>query len=356
MPKQFNASEVKARKKYIIKDFLALGTMTNIISQAGVGKTYLAIQLAVDVALGRKFLGMDVGQMKVLLVDQDQSADETELRCKRFMNFYGVETHPNFMLSCDEFLQLKDGTLEQAILASEANLTVIDSLTSVCSELDMNSPTNMQKLKDLYTHVIDESRSVVFLHHMSEHKEFSFADAMTCNPSSLSLYSSVINGTLDGYYILFNQFKGKHLKELIIRPIIKRFNIKTGIIKTGLDQTDDTLHFKDMEKLDIDETELATHDELAILNLFVETLDVKPFYFVNDIFESLQGLKSINDLRTILSSMLNKKLVQMKATRHNKFSFSITDKGIEMAKSEYNKMPEIVIEGDPIFELSQTES
>ena len=351
MPKQFTASTTKTKRKYIIKNFLALGTMTNIISQAGVGKTYFALQLAVDVALGKKFLGMDVGQMKVLLIDQDQSEDETEMRLAKFLNHYGVDTHENLQVSCTEYLQLKDGTLEAAIKSSEANLIIIDSLTAVCNGLNMSDSTNMQKLKELYEKCINEYTSIVFLHHMSEHREFTYGDAMTCNPGSLSLYSSVINGTLDGYYVLFNPHKGKSLKELIVRPIIKRFNITTGIFKTGLIETDSTLNFTESEKLEIDENDIATHEELVLLNFFAESVNNKPAYFIKEIITVTQEWKATNIIRTLIQSLTNKKLLELHITSHNKFSYSITKKGLEMVNKEYNKMDGVIVDGDPVLVL-----
>jgi hypothetical protein len=331
MPQIFDSRSVAVRREYIVDKFLAAGSMSTWLSQAGVGKTYLMTQLAVSVATGKPFMGMPTKKMKVLYVNQDQASDDSGDRVKQCLAYHKIEETPNLITSFMEGLRLDDGSLCNTIKEVGAGLTIIDTLTSVKGRLNLNDSRDAGTLKQLYQDCINPHTAITFTHHISEHKKFGLGDIMTCDPGDLAMYSSVINQTMDGYYIVANLHKGEHARELYIRPVVKRYKIGYGISKTGLEQTDSTLHIKDLEVLDLNAADFLTSDEGIIINLFIEE---KPILSVADVADGIKRFMTEVKARSVLASLEKKKYLVLYTKGHNRFEYEITDKGREAVKSE----------------------
>lgn len=312
------------KREYIVDKFLAAGSMSTWLSQAGVGKTYLMTQLAVSVATGKPFMGIPTKKMKVLYINQDQASDDSEERLKQCLSFYHIEDTPNLITSFMEGLRLDDNSLRDAIKEVNAGLTIIDTLTSVKGRLNLNDSRDAGTLKQLYQDCITPHNAITWTHHISEHKKFELGDLMTCDPGDLAMYSSVINQTMDGYYVVANLHKGEHARELYIRPVVKRYKIACGLSRTGLEQTDSTLHIKDLEKLDLDASAFLTSDERIIVNLFIGE---KPLLSVSGVRERILEFMPVLKARAILSSLEKKGFLMLHVKGHNMFEYELTQKG-----------------------------
>jgi len=316
MPNIFTVERNITKRKYIIDGFLASKTMNNIISQAGVGKTRLAFQMAVDVATGNDFLGMKVKQSKVLIVDNDQSEDESNEMLTLCLNYYGLKSCDNLLTSFQEdSYGIKNDSLINLINSTDAELILLDSLTAFAHGLDMSKARDMQGIKKLYTECIGKGKTIVWLHHISEHKQ---GDFMVCDPSDLCLYSSVINGTMDGYFILHNPNKGIDIKKLVIRPVVKRYKISSGTIETSQVETKDNYHFD--SAVSIEQSEIVSEDEQDIMLVFVESQKPRS---VNQVYGDLEGKHGICKVRELLHKLEKQGKIRVIKHKSNLFKYEL---------------------------------
>lgn len=334
MPQIFDSRSVTVKREYIVDKFLAAGSMSTWLSQAGVGKTYLMTELAVSVATGKPFMGMPTKKMKVLYVNQDQASDDSSDRVKQCLCYHGISETPNLITAFMEGLRIDDGSLQAAIKDVGAGLNIIDTLTSVKGRLNLNDSKDAGTLKQLYQDCIKPKTAITFTHHISEHKKFGLGEIMTCDPADLAMYSSVINQTMDGYYVVANLHKGEHARELYIRPVVKRYKIGYGLSTTGLEQTDTTLHIRDLEALDLDASAFLTDNERIIINLFA---DESPVLSVAGVSGRIKQFMTEIKARSILASLEKKGHLFLHVKGHNMFEYEITDKGKEAAKESEAK-------------------
>jgi hypothetical protein len=108
--------------------------------------------------------------------------------------------HKLFKLSM-KGLSFSDGSLYKAIAEyPSAILVVIDSLHTMVGSLDMNSAKDMSVLAVLKSRCLNENRTIVISHHISEKKEKTIDDYMVGPTSALAMFSSTINQDLNNYY------------------------------------------------------------------------------------------------------------------------------------------------------------
>jgi hypothetical protein len=328
--------------KFLVDQFIARGGMYNILSKAGTGKTYLTLEMGIAVASGQKFMGMDTTKATVLFVDQDEPSKVTKKRlyqiCTyRHIDFSDIE---NFHISMMDGFLLKDGSLKKEIKRLKADLTIIDTLSAVSLGLDMSKAKDMSVLRDLYQECITPENTIVFNHHISEHKAFSFSDFLTSDPGDLAMYSSIFTQIVDGYYILYNPNKGKDLDELFIRPVITRLSGMTGIKKTGMFNTDEAIHFNNLEDTEFSKSSAMTKDEFSIMALFLENPVKDQTFFVKDIMNSIKDNWKDNKVRSIVDKLEDKGFLFHHVLGNNKFSYQLTEMGTIVGKQQYKIMVE----------------
>lgn len=110
---------------YMVRDVVAPGSVTGLMSPRGLGKTHVGHALAVAVATGGRFRGEPVTQGRVLLIDRDNSKHEV----KRRLRGWGGKHAPELQVLCrDEAPDLKDTAAWAAFPFDDYDLVVIDSI------------------------------------------------------------------------------------------------------------------------------------------------------------------------------------------------------------------------------------
>ena len=78
-------------RRWIVKDWLPIGTVTSLYGSGGVGKTLIAQQLATSVAAGRAFFGLETTQAPALVIACEDDRDELHRRQVSICATSGVE-------------------------------------------------------------------------------------------------------------------------------------------------------------------------------------------------------------------------------------------------------------------------
>jgi RecA-family ATPase len=143
------AGQTAPARRWLINDFVPMRNVTNYTGDGGVGKSLVALQLAVAVALGRKWLGMPVLESgPVIVYSAEDEFDETWRRlediCRELSVDIGELTnlHVATMAGMDAMLSITDDSrmMEPTLLwedlrskaeAIEPALVIIDTLADV---------------------------------------------------------------------------------------------------------------------------------------------------------------------------------------------------------------------------------
>jgi RecA-family ATPase len=86
-------------RRWIVRDWLPIGTVTSLYGSGGVGKTLIAQQLATCVATGRAFFGLETTQAPALVIACEDDRDELHRRQVSICATSGVEMHKLSLLS-----------------------------------------------------------------------------------------------------------------------------------------------------------------------------------------------------------------------------------------------------------------
>jgi RecA-family ATPase len=130
-------------RKWIVADIVPQGATTILHGDGGVGKSLVAMQIAICVAAGLPFLGLSVIRGKVLWVDAELEREEFLRRAYALARGMGLSTLPQDLwhLSLDGSLASQDvqEDLEKLVQNVKPLLVVIDSLTIGAYGVDPSS-------------------------------------------------------------------------------------------------------------------------------------------------------------------------------------------------------------------------
>ena len=145
-----------------------------LAGDGGIGKSWLALDLALCVASGAKFLGrFQVTQGKVLIIDEEGCETSTRLRCEDLHTGTPiVNRNLDICFSENNGINIdNDNDLEWLIKTTKdfgPSLVIIDSLIRVHTK-DENSANEMQGVLRQAKRLADEcNTSILFVHHTSK--------------------------------------------------------------------------------------------------------------------------------------------------------------------------------------------
>lgn len=181
------------RKRYVIRRMeLSSKTFALLCATGSSGKTMLAQYIAACVSSGTSLFGaFPVSDGKVIHVDQEQSADQTQARYERLasgLNLSALEVERVTLAHRLDSSKLNPKAVEQELtsLFSGARLAIIDSLKAV-SEADENS-ADIERVLKLLKRVAEITNCAVLLIH---HKGKGKSDAKQSGRGHSSIYDSV---------------------------------------------------------------------------------------------------------------------------------------------------------------------
>ena len=144
--------------KSIIENLLVEQGVTIVSGTDGVGKTWFGLQMAVCIASGRDFLGFNVAQKPVLVIQFELSSSQLSSRLKKY-DLFETDGLLHFSVLSDKDLIFTDAWKKIANTLAEQNFTdgvvVIDNLyTSTNKDVSKN-----HELKHLLT-ILDNIKNV----------------------------------------------------------------------------------------------------------------------------------------------------------------------------------------------------
>ena len=120
-------------REWFVAGLVPEGAPAILAGHSGLGKSYVALHLAICVATGRAFLGRPVKSASVLWVDRELDLNETVRRAYAVARGMGLERPPDSLFYLRPLDAIGTDAAQAVILAAvEANaigLTILDSLT-----------------------------------------------------------------------------------------------------------------------------------------------------------------------------------------------------------------------------------
>lgn len=159
---------------WIIDRLFAAGSVAALVGEGGSKKTWAALDAAVAVAAGARWLDFDTQRGMVLIVDEESGRHRLNRRLADVLHGHGVAGDPaiayvslagfNLWQSPDDALALHD-----LVRSVSARLVVVDALADVLLGGDENSATDTQKVFHALRVVAEaEQCAVVVIHHSNK--------------------------------------------------------------------------------------------------------------------------------------------------------------------------------------------
>jgi hypothetical protein len=140
--------ERQGRKRYLIQGLLPQRHLAVLIGDSRLGKSPLCYQMAICVAAGVPFLGHEVEQGRVLLVDFENGAEDVENTIERVTEHLGLKERPKDLLIRPSWA-LGNLQLEEIVAEICPSLVILDTLTTYAPEIEERNMNATRIYKDL---------------------------------------------------------------------------------------------------------------------------------------------------------------------------------------------------------------
>jgi len=224
--KPFDFNKPVEKESWIAQRLIPSKMLTFIVAKSGTGKSLLMEYLAVCLVYGKKFLGKKIKAGNVLLINQDMPDDALARRLKAFAMYLeskGFKRKYKLYVESNKGFQLSDGSLLERILKYKTvKLVIVDCLNSVIGKADVNSTRDMAILPKFKSAVIGSGKTLVIVHHISEHANVDIDKIMTTpDTNKLTMGNSIINQQADNLIYLASKH-GNLFSRFYIRVVGKR--------------------------------------------------------------------------------------------------------------------------------------
>lgn len=226
---EFSFNKQPEETKWLLEPFIPMGHLCLVLAQAGVGKSLFVESLATCVVYGTPFCDFNTIQGDVLIIDQDTPINTLEKRLMQFSTAINAKRKHKLFLESMQGFSLSDNTLISIINDyPSVVLIIIDSLHSVVGKLNPNYTSDMSILAKVKRKCLDQQKSIIINHHISEKREnVSVDNLMQGNTNQLSMGASTIIQQADTYYIVGADTVEGKTDRLYVRPVSKRVSIKS---------------------------------------------------------------------------------------------------------------------------------
>jgi hypothetical protein len=145
-----------APRRFIVKDLIPAGVVTSLYGDGGLGKSYVALFMAMSCCMARPFAGLPVEQCRALYLDGELDADEFLRRSYKLARGVGLDRPPRGLYYYRLDGPLGDTATQEEVrqLVSSHNIRfiVLDSLTMAAYTADTTeAPAVIATIKFLET-------------------------------------------------------------------------------------------------------------------------------------------------------------------------------------------------------------
>lgn len=160
----------------VVQDLITDASLTILAGAGGAGKTWAMLDMGACVAMGKQWLGREVTQGAVLVIDEESGARRLHDRCGMVLRGHDATVETPFFYTClngfvlsGQDAEISAAAMTDLVRAFDARLVIIDALTDIALGLDENDAAQMaQIMKPLRMVVEATGAAVVVLHHTNK--------------------------------------------------------------------------------------------------------------------------------------------------------------------------------------------
>ncbi len=161
--------EVVARlpsaKDHLVAGFLPARSVNILVGESGIGKSSLALQLALAVAAGKPFLDLATRQGKVMFIDYENAPGETYRMLQEQCRNLGVEAPYTLQIWPMQLNPALDN-VEKIVAAFAPDLVIVDSLRSFSPGVESDNITAIEQIRRLRVIAVERGTAFLFIHHL----------------------------------------------------------------------------------------------------------------------------------------------------------------------------------------------
>lgn len=159
--------------KEIVSGLLNAGTVAALVAGGGVGKTYLSIDLAMHIVLGREWLGFPVMQGRALFIDEESGIRRMKKRLREASRAQDAPDDVPIAFTSLEGFDLRNPqhieAVNWAVETSKADIVFIDALIDIIPGADENSSSDIQPVMQTLRQIAERHQvAIVVLHHTNK--------------------------------------------------------------------------------------------------------------------------------------------------------------------------------------------
>ncbi len=303
---------------WVVDSLIPTGHLCFVLAQAGVGKSLVVEALATHAVHAVPFAGFKTIEGDVLLIDQDTPQNVLSKRLLQFAKGLNVPQRHSLFLESMNGYSLGNNTLIGIIHKyPTAKLVIIDSLHSVCGQLDPNSTTDMSRWSRVKETCLSNENVILVNHHITQKGDFPIDRLMLNETNNLSMGSSAIMQQADSYYVVGATASEGKTEKIYLRPVSKRVSIPLKPIILRLiqpSQGGEAMLFDGYYEPELDEV------EQDIMTLFREqNLDRT----VKEIYEAMGHRHGETTIREALASLDKKGMLFLSRHKANLFKYKL---------------------------------
>lgn len=159
-------------KEHLMTPWLPERGIAMIYAPRGVGKTFLALEVAIAVATGTNFLNWVTRKAgNVLYLDGEMGGSDLQPRIKKLLRGRILEAgrikfiSPDFQVGPCPDLSLPEWHQHIAPFAQEADLIIVDNISTICRTGSENDAESWQLVQEWAIQQKSAGKAVLFIHH-----------------------------------------------------------------------------------------------------------------------------------------------------------------------------------------------
>lgn len=167
--------EVAAPLEFLVDGLITKGSVNLLVGEGGSKKTWAALDLAVCVATGEKWLDFETKQTAVLIVDEESGPRRLQRRLYETLNGHLVKRDdvPPIAFTSLAMLDMRKlddvNALHARIVETNAGLVIIDALADVMPGADENSVKDVQPVFMQLRSVAETTQAaIIIIHHSNK--------------------------------------------------------------------------------------------------------------------------------------------------------------------------------------------
>ena len=220
------------RIPWVVENFAAIGQVTMLVGDPGVGKSWVALNAAAEAAVGKPFLDMHTNVRSCVVIDAENGPNEMHRRLKALQFFDHLQVADVSNFNFEESLYM----IEDACTPADCGLLILDSMRTIWAGDENDSKAVTTCLSRLQQMARSSETAVVVIHHTNKMGTFRGSGALQAVPEIMVTCNRLKRDKIASrFYMKWEKLRSAP------RPSTKWAMLEKGVVLPAHRPTDDEL-------------------------------------------------------------------------------------------------------------------